>query len=329
MRERAGFAAMVLAAGRGERMLPLSRVLPKPALPVVDRPLVAWALRQAAAAGAESITVNTWHRARAMERSVAGVDLAGSRVGISGESELMGTAGGLALARDRGLLAGSGPVLVLNGDCILDLDLEPLLERHCRAGDLVTLALLPHPDPLRWARLRVDEAGRVTHILPRGESAEGEMPLLFPGVMMVSREALDRLPSGPGETPAALWGPAREAGRLGGVVVSGHWREVGTPAAYLEAVLDRLAGSPRLEAGAEVNPRASVGAALIGHGVVVEADAVVDESVVTGGARVRRGARVVRSVLLGDVEATEDEIVIDQMRAERKDEGVKSMMNSE
>jgi mannose-1-phosphate guanylyltransferase len=319
----ADLTALVLAAGRGERMLPLSRVMPKPALPVVDRPLVAWGLRQASAAGARSITVNTWHRARAMERAVAEVELGGIRVDISAESELMGTAGGLALARDRGLVAGSGPVLVLNGDCLFDLALEPVMERHRRARDLVTLALLPHPDPSRWARIHVDERGLVVRILPPGGPGEGEIPLLFPGVMMVSREALDRLPPGPGETPDALWRPAREAGRLGAVVVSGRWREVGTPSAYLETVLDLLAGSTRIEAGAEIHPSASISQAVVGRRALVEEGAVVTESVVAEGARVRRGARVVRSVLLGDVEAAEGEVVIDQMRAAR------SMMNAE
>jgi len=308
---------MVLAAGRGERMLPLSRVLPKPALPVVERPLVEWGLRQAVAAGACRVVVNTWHRAEAMEAALAAIDLGAVPIAVSGEPGLMGTAGGLALARERGLLGSSGPVLIVNGDCILNLELEPLLERQARAGDLVTMALLPHLNPARWARVHLDRAGLVAAIEPPGEPTAGEAPFLFPGVMLVAREALDGLPAGPGETPDRLWRPAREAGRLGGVVVSGHWREVGTPAAYLEAVLDRLRGSSRLEDPAGVDPDASVGVALIGRGTVVEADAVVSESVVAEGARIRRGARVIRSVLLGDVEAAEGEVVVGQMRAER------------
>jgi NDP-sugar pyrophosphorylase family protein len=78
-------------------------------------------------------------------------------VAVSREETLMGTAGGLALARERGLLGADGPVLLSNGDCRLDLDLEPLVARHRAAGDLVTLALRPHPDPRRWSRVVVGE----------------------------------------------------------------------------------------------------------------------------------------------------------------------------
>ena len=142
---------MVLAAGRGERMRPLSDVLPKPALPLIDRPVVASAIRLAAARDAR-VTVNIWHLADLMERALGEIDAA-TRVTVSRESELMGTAGGIALARDRGLLGDAGPVLIVNGDSLLNLDLEPLYRRMASTDDLVSLALLPHLDPLRWSRL--------------------------------------------------------------------------------------------------------------------------------------------------------------------------------
>jgi len=307
--------AMVLAAGRGERMRPLSDALPKPALPLPNGPVVASALRLAAGAGIRSVTVNLWHLAERMEQVLHRVDLPGIRIATSREPALMGTAGGLALARSRGLLGQDGPVLVVNGDCLLSLELAPLLERSAAAGDLVTLGLMPHPDPERWSRVVLDGAGTVAAMLPPGSATPGETPYLYPGVMVVSRAALDALPVEALATPEALWEPARAAGRLGGVVLRGRWREVGTPAAYLEAALDELGGRPAIDPTASVDRRAELRSSYVGEGARVAADAVLEESVVACGATVGRGARLTRSVLLGPVEVGEGETLANQFLA--------------
>jgi len=306
---------MVLAAGRGQRMRPLSDVLPKPALPLPDGPLITWPMRLAAALEPELIAVNTWHLGKAMERALDLIDLGGVPVVTSKEAELMDTAGGLALARDRGLLGESGPVLVVNGDCVLRLDLEDLVARHAESDDLVTLALLPHLDPHAWSRLIVDHQGRVTEILPPGPPVNGEVPLLYPGVMVVSRNALNTLPTRVSSISEELWRPALEGGRLGGVVVSGHWREVGTPRSYLSAVLDMLGERPRVHSAARVHPDARLGVAMVGAGAAIEFGALVAESVIGAGVHIAPGARVIRSVLMGQVDTEEGETIVDQFRA--------------
>jgi len=307
-------AAMVLAAGKGERMRPLSSVLPKPALPLVDEPVIASALRLAATTGTRRVVVNTWHLARAMERALTEVDL-DAEIVVSREEELMDTAGGIALARDRDLLGDRGPVLIINGDGLLNLDLGPLFERMTRTDDMVSLALLPHLDPRRWSRVILKATGMVGCIKKPGAPETGEAPFLYPGVMLVSRQALNGLTARPGAVGECLWGPALAEGRLGGVVVSGHWREVGVPHDYLEAVLGRLNGRGAVHSSAHVHPSASIGAAFIGRNARVEAQAVVGEAVVAEGATVGRKARVVRSVLLGDVSVETDGNVVDGFRA--------------
>ncbi len=250
-----------------------------------------------------------------MEQVLHRVDLPGVRIATSREPTLMGTAGGLALARSRGLLGQDGPVLVVNGDCLVSLELAPLLERAAAAGDLVTLGLMPHPDPERWSRVVLDGAGTVAAMLPPGSATPGETPFLYPGVMVVSRTALDALPVEALATPEALWEPARVAGRLGGAVLRGRWREVGTPAAYLEAALDQLGGRPAVDPTASVDRRAELRSSYVAEGARVAAEAVVDESVVACGAMVGRGARVTRSVLLGPIEVGEGETVADRFLA--------------
>jgi mannose-1-phosphate guanylyltransferase len=306
---------MILAAGRGERMRPLSDALPKPALPIAGPAVVASPIALAERSGCRHLTVNTWHLGHHMESAVRRCDVDQARVSISREERLMGTAGGLALARDRGLLGDSGPVLVVNGDGLLNLDFGPLFERSASGRDLVTLALLPHLDPQRWSRVLLDANGSVTEISPAGTPDRSEVPLLYPGVMMVSRAALDELSTHPHGAAEGLWAPASAAGRMGGVVVSGHWREVGTPGDYLDAVLDRTDQQPVIDSTAAVHGSASLGAAYIGRGAQVHDGAVVDDSVIAEGAVVGRGARVIRSVLLGPVDIGEGEIVIDEHRA--------------
>jgi mannose-1-phosphate guanylyltransferase len=307
--------AMILAAGLGERMKPLTSVLPKPALPMPDGPVVGSALRLAASAGATRIVVNVSHLAEHMAEAVAEVTLSGAEVALSFEDELMGTAGGLALARDRGLLGLEGSVLVINGDGALGLDLEGFADHHLARRELVTLALLPHLDPERWSRVVLDGDERVKGIHPPGRPDPLEVPFVYPGVMAVHRDALDALPATPGEIPAALWWPALTRQKLGGRVVAGHWREVGTPADYLEVMLLRLADSTWIDPSAKVSTGASIRNSFVGRDAVVSDRAVIEEAVVAEDALVGKGARVKRSVLLGAVEVAANENVVGEFRA--------------
>ncbi len=307
--------AMVLAAGLGERMRPLTSVLPKPALPMTDGPVVASALKLAASVGATRIVVNISHLAEQMAEAVSEVAISGVEIALSFEDELMGTAGGLALARDRGLLGNGNSVLVINGDGALGLNLEGFAKHHLARGNLVTLALLPHLDPKRWSRVALDADDRVIEIHPPGQVGPFEVPFLYPGVMAVHRDALDALPVTPGEIPFALWGPAQKERKLGGLVVSGHWREIGTPTDYLEAMLLRLAGTTWIHPSAEISAGASIRNSYVGRRATISDRAVIAESVVAENALVGKGALVTRSVLLGAVEVDANENVVGEFRA--------------
>jgi NDP-sugar pyrophosphorylase family protein len=307
--------AMVLAAGRGERMRPLTSVLPKPALPTPDGPVVASALRAAASSGVGRVVVNVCHLAERMADAVAEVVIDGVEIVLSFEDELMGSAGGLALARDRGLLGEMGSVLVLNGDCALGLDLAEFAEHHFASDNLVTLALLPHLDPSRWSRVVLDAGGLVTEIYPPGSPDPLEVPLLYPGVMAVRRQALDALPTSRGEIPPLLWGPARSHMKLGGFVVAGRWREIGTPTDYLEVMLNRLAGTVVIDPTATVASGAACENSFVGRGAIVSDGAVIKDSVVAEGAVIGERATVTGSVLLGAVKIGADQALTDALRA--------------
>jgi mannose-1-phosphate guanylyltransferase len=255
-----------------------------------------------------------------MAEAVSEVMIDGLETVLSHESELMGTAGGLALARARGLLGDSGSVLVVNGDCALGLDLQRLAARHMAGTDLVTLALLPHLDPQRWSRVVLDADGLVAAIHPPGPPDQIEVPLLYPGVMVIRRQALDALPLTPAEIPEILWNRARSEGRLGGVVVTGHWREVGTPADYLEVMLGRLAGTSVIDPTATVGGGTKIENSYVGREAVVSDRAAVADTIIAEGASVGAGATVERSILIGAVEISPDEHVTDRILAIEVDE---------
>jgi mannose-1-phosphate guanylyltransferase len=280
-----------------------------------DGPVVASALRLAASAGATRIVVNVSHLAEQMASAVSEVTIGGVEIVLSFEDELMGTAGGLAVARDRGLLGNEGSVLVVNGDGALGLDLESFGERHLARSDLVTLALLPHLDPERWSRVVLDVDERVTDIHPPGRPDPLEVPFLYPGVMAVHRDALEALSTTPGEVPVALWGPAQKKARFGGLVVSGHWREVGIPTDYLEVMLLRLAGTTWVDPSAKIAGGASIRNSFVGRGVVVSDGVAIEDSVVAEGVRVGEGARVTRSVLFGAIEIAPNKKIVEDIRA--------------
>ncbi|MEN8165796.1 MAG: NDP-sugar synthase [Acidobacteriota bacterium] len=314
MKDRIPTVAMIFAAGRGQRMQPLSDVLPKPALPVPGGPVVSWGFRLAVHSGITDVVLNSWWLADTMEQTATEATPPGVDLHFSRETDLMDTAGGLALARDRGLLGNRGPVLVINGDGILNLDLEPLFDRHQETDDLVTLGLLPHLGPERWSRVVLDRNDRVRGLLPPGVPESGEIPFLYPGVMLIAREALETLETTVSGVAPALWGPCIAQERLGGALVSGHWREVGTPADFLNHTLALLGDRCDIHASAHVHDDAVLKHSLIGTGATIERAVVIGKSIISHGAVIGAGARILRSIVLGDVQISAGETVTDDIR---------------
>jgi len=340
MKSAGDLVGMVLAAGLGTRLRPLTDWLPKPAVPVCGLPLVRYAFARLAAAGARRTVLNTHHLAAVMGRvaqesaAATGLDLA-----LSHEPDIAGTGGALRQAAVH--LAGAEAIVLWNGDVLFDLDLAPVVAGHLASRALATMVLAPMPENAGYAAVEVDDARLVRRIAGHGPGGPGLEPLHFTGVHVLSPALLDEVPASPFacDVNRHVYPPLLGAGLVRGVVAGGYWNDLGTPERYLQANLDLLAGrvplvrlhgadpfaglSPFGRPGAWVAPGAhlSEGAALeapavLGRGARVEAGATVGPGAVVGaGARIGPGATVRRAVVWENTEVLPGEQVVDAVAA--------------
>ena len=291
--------AFLLGAGLGSRLKSLTEFLPKPLIPVHQKPLLTYAFDHLIDAGVGRFMINTHHCPEEYDQAFPDSQYRGAELQFRHEEVLLETAGGIANIADW--LSRDEAFVVYNGDILTDLPLRPLLDAHADAGNLVTLALRSRGDALQVA---FDAgSGRVTDVRNLLGTGCGTL-YQFTGVYVVDPGFLDFLTPGKKESVVLPFLEViRRGGRLGGAVVDGgDWSDLGTREAYLESSA-RLAGGggfpaygaqdeqQRLHDTAKIDAAASVDAlSSIGVGCVVEAGARVENSILWPGARVEAGA---------------------------------------
>lgn len=307
---------MLLAAGLGNRMRPLTANHPKPVLPVLGRPMLLQILERLSGSGVESVVVNLHHLPEQVRRALDGAP-PGLKIRTSLEREIQGTAG--ALRDSAAHLRGGGPILIHNSDFLSDIDFAALVDRHRRSGLPATLVLAgSRPE---YAVVETDRDGRVVSLAgrPACDPATVEGRFLFTGCHVIDPSVLDLIPGGgPSHIVRDVYEKLAASGKLGSFRHSGFWWEFGTPETYLEGSLRllRLAGKSLREIAA-VDPRRSLGDAIaavgegaevddgavfrgrvaIGSRARVEPECVIEDAVLMPGARIGRGSRVVRAVV--------------------------------
>ncbi|GIW43845.1 MAG: hypothetical protein KatS3mg077_1127 [Candidatus Binatia bacterium] len=188
--------AMILAAGLGTRLRPLTEHVPKPLIEVAGRPMIAYPLELAAAAGIQEVVINLHHLGDQIQQALGSGDAYGVRIVYSFEPELLDTGGGIAAARPY--LAGQ-PFVVLNADVYLEGDLRELIAFHERRNALISLWIRPDPLGTRKDDVRVDQLGRIHGILGHTSSPQfaSRLPRYFyASVMVCSPKIFDFLPPG-------------------------------------------------------------------------------------------------------------------------------------
>lgn len=290
---------LILAAGLGTRMGEVSAHRAKPALPMVGRPMIAYAAEAFARAGVREVAVNLHHRGEDVRAALGDGGAFGLRVRYSEERPILGTGG--ALARLRDFLGETGEdFLVANGDTVWDAPLADLLAAHKRSGRVATLVTVHEPGLPGYGAIAT-EADRVARLLGAGDAALGPgEPGTFTGIQALSPRIFDFMPDKDVfSSTEDLYAPLLRAGeRLGAYRHEGFWSDVGTPRRYLETLGRLLALPPplgegmrpdavRLGEGATVSPATTLAPPVwIGPGCRVSLAGVLGPNVVLGaGAR--------------------------------------------
>lgn len=221
--------AMILAAGRGERMRPLTDHTPKPLLEAGGKPLIVWHIERLRAAGFRELVINHAHLGHRLEEALGDGAALGVRIAWSPEASALETAGGIRHALP---LLGNAPFVVVNGDVFCDADFAALrsdAERLRADGPLAHLLLVDNPEHHPEGDFRLDPDGLV--------HAHGQPRLTFSGLGAYHPALFADLADNTPAKLAPLLREAMNAGQVGGRHHTGHWIDVGTPQRLAE--LDR------------------------------------------------------------------------------------------
>lgn len=300
--------AVVLAAGRGERLRPLSEWLPKPLLPVVGKAAITHTLSQLAAFGVEAAAINLHYRGEDIRRRL-GSDFEGLPLTYSPESELLGTLGAMVPLAE--FLRPADLVLVVNGDSLCRWPLRRLVSRHQRRKDLATLLLSKRAEIGEFGGgVVVDGEGCIRSFRPPGRSDASERRRVFCGAHVFRPSLLEGVNKQPADFISDLYERLVERGeKVGGLETARRWHDLGTPGRYLRAARDwargqypvRLFRSGWISPSARVSAGAKVSRSVVEAGARVEAGAHVQGSLLLPGASVPRDCRVVGCILGFDV----------------------------
>lgn len=221
--------AVILAGGLGTRLYPVLADRPKALAEVRGRPFLAYLLDQLASADARHVVLCTGHMGEQL-RAAFGDSYDGLKLVYSEEPSPRGTAGALRLALP---LVRSDPVLAMNGDSFLDLDLNAFWAWHCARNATATVALARVSDPARYGQVSVDAGGVVLSFREkRGESSPG---WINAGMYLIARSLLRTIPANGAVSLESEMFPAWIGRGLYGYQSDGRFLDIGTPHAYAQA----------------------------------------------------------------------------------------------
>jgi mannose-1-phosphate guanylyltransferase/mannose-1-phosphate guanylyltransferase/phosphomannomutase len=245
--------AMVLAAGLGTRLRPITYQLAKPMVPVLDRPVMAHIIDLLDRHQIEQVVANLHYYPDAIR------DYFGERITYRYEESLLGTAGGVRNCAD---LLGTDTFLVISGDALTDIDLDALLARHRESGAVATLAVKRVADTREYGVVVADEAGRIRGFQEKPSPLEARSNLGNCGIYCLEPAIFDYFPAHPVVDWANDVFPALLAADAPFVVheISEYWNDVGSLAELRQGTFDALSGELRIDVpGHQERPGVTVG----------------------------------------------------------------------
>lgn len=236
--------AMILAAGLGTRLRPLTDTIPKPLLPVEGTPLIVWNLLLLRAGGIRDVIINLHYLGNMIEKAIGDGSRWDMHVRYSHEPELLGTGGGLKAAE---WFFEKQPFLVINGDTLIDLNVKALMKFHRAHGGVATLVLRDDPHAAQWGAVESDAQNRILRINDRGMSqVYSTGPLIqrmFAGVHILHPSLLQNAPTC---TPFSIidtyTNELANGSSMFGYVHAGYWSDIGTMERYAQAQADADTG---------------------------------------------------------------------------------------
>ncbi len=273
--------ALVLTAGLGTRLDPLTRLVAKAAVPVAGKTLVERSLERLAGQGVTDVVLNLHHRPETITSIVGDGTRFGIRVRYSWEDPILGSAGGPRRALP---LLDSDRFLIINGDTLCDVDLADIIRTHIDSGSEVTMAVVPNPAPEHYNGIRLDRNRTVIEFVPKRRAQDSWH---FIGVQVVESRVFADLTDGvPEETVAGIYRQRVAAGSRGihGYCVDMPFVDVGTPRDYLTAALALAGKAPTnaIESGAAIHDAARLSRCVVWGDASIGSGAVLDDCIVAG-----------------------------------------------
>ncbi|MDP9377168.1 MAG: NDP-sugar synthase [Actinomycetota bacterium] len=300
--------AVILAGGEGTRLRPLTSTVPKPVVPLVDRPFIAFMLDWLSSHGIDDVVMSCGHMAHGVRNVLGDGSAVGLRIRYVEEPSPMGTGGALKYAED--LL--DERFLMLNGDSLADFDLTAQMAWHEAKGARGTLALVAVPDPSNYGLVKTDEEGCVTAFIEKpAADAALENRYVSAGAYVLERSILELLePGSPASIERDVF-PRLVGDGLYAMTVDGYWLDIGTPERYLQATFDILEGNVASAVGARLGPAyLCVEQRVDNRGRIIPAALVENGCDIAEGARVGGRAVLERGVMVGANTVIERSVVM-------------------
>ncbi len=320
--------AMILAAGFGTRLWPLTIERTKPAIPFLNRPLIAFTIDYLKQFGITEIIVNLHHEPDSVREQIGDGSEYGVKITYSVEDPIiLGTAGALDPVRH---LLKDETFFVINGKIITNLDLNAALETHRQRKAIATLVMRPNPKREKFSQIIVDEAGNY-----QGFSGFPELlttdhqppttflttPLMFTGIHILEPEILDYIPSGVEyDSIRQVYPQVMSEGKIVAAHVGeGDWYELSTLARYLEISLEFMRRDKidfTADKGCEIASTANVKDSILWRNVKISSGAKINQCIIADGVRIPENKNYERKVIV------RAELVVNEAIPEKATKGV-------
>ncbi len=282
--------AVILVGGEGTRLRPLTSTVPKPVVPLVDRPFISYMLEWLRRHGVDDVIMSCGFLATSVRNVLGDGSGLGIRLRFVEEPDPRGTAGALKFAES--LL--DERFLMLNGDVLTDIDLGAQLAQHESSGATATLALVPVADPSNYGLVHLNEDRSVRDFVEKPSPDAIDTNLISAGAYVLERSILDLVPPDRNVSIEREVWPRLIGDGLYGFPAESYWLDIGTPDRYLQGTFDIIEGNVQTA----VSERLGSGWLAVDENATV-GGRVIPPAVIERGARIAEGAQVGSLVVLG------------------------------